>query len=112
MQATMTETAITQAHPLTQPVYPRFTPQEAMILNIVVGEFPRPIEEDELLRRLSKILPPTRWGTRTRNGLRISICMIRAKLGERKQHPSRLMSVYTLNPNGSRGMLAGYVWRG
>jgi len=101
------------AHPLMKPVFPRFTPVEAVILNLIASNSPNPVMLDAIVRKLrSSIVPNPAWGGPTKDSVRTAIGSIRAKLGERRNHPSRLLSVYELTPRGTRGLLAGYAWKG
>jgi len=100
------------AHPLTSPVFPRFTPQEALVLNLIASAHPQPIPRDEILRRLRYAGLRSHWGGPTLQSLQVAIVSIRAKLGERKNHASRLISVYSMTERGTRGSLIGYAWKG
>jgi hypothetical protein len=109
--ATNTQTA-PLTHPLTTAVYPRFTPQEAIVLNLIVSASPGYISHQEIIRKLNQILQPTgHWDGPTRNSVQIAVCNIRAKLGERKWRPIHLLTVYEMKPNGSRGQINGYTWK-
>lgn len=107
------ETATTvQEHPLTSAVYPRFTPQEAMILNILASASPNPVSVSQILQTLQRVLAPSAWGGATRDSLKTAVTGIRAKLGEKKYHAKRLVTVYEMSPSGTRTRLIGYVWKG
>ena len=118
MAITMTEPRPVEAieqpqHPLTLPVFPRFTMQEAVILNLIANAYPDYLPEEEILRQLKKMADGhSLWWGPTRTSLQVSICLIRAKLGEKKRFPKRLISVYEIQANGKRGKLLGYAWKG
>lgn len=100
-------------HPLLTPVFPRFTPQEILILNYIVSGYPHPVETEDILRYLERsLLGHPVWGGPSRSSLQVAIASIRAKLGEKKWKPSRLTGVFSLKANGSRDRLIGYAWRG
>jgi len=112
MQFTITETAtMPLEHPLTQALHPRFTPQEAVVLNMIVSSAPGYITHDQIARKIHQTMRPTFWGGATRNSIQITICTLRAKLGEPKWKPRHLISVYEIKPNGTRGKIVGYTWR-
>ena len=100
-------------HPLTLPVFPRFTMQEAVILNLIANAYPDHVSEQEILRRLKQMLSGhAMWWGPSQSSLRFSVCSIRAKLGEKKWHPQRLVTVYEIQESGRRGALLGYAWKG
>ena len=114
MQITVHETPTASVgHPLTSPVFPRFTAQQALILNIVASANPGYVTIDDILRKLHQTmrLHPG-WFGPTRKSLGVQVASIRAKLGERQWQPSRLISVYEITPRGTRGELIGYAWKG
>jgi hypothetical protein len=113
MQVQMTDTPAPPAHPLISPVFPRFTPHEAMILNLVASTYPGYITIDELIRKLRQILVPrSDWNGPSRGSIQVAAAMIRAKLGERKWQAVRFISIFEMKPNGRRGRLQGYAWKG
>jgi hypothetical protein len=111
MQITETAT-MPQEHPLMTAVFPRFTPQEAIILNMIVSASPYAVSTEEIRRKIIQTMQPGPWGDPTRNAIQIMICNIRAKIGERKWHQTRLISVYADSVGRGRGKLVGYRWRG
>ena len=108
------ETATIQpAHPLMTPVFPRFTPQEAMILNIVASAYPNYVTLDDILRELRRtMMPHAGWFGPTRQSLLVQIGNIRAKIGEKKREPRRLITVYGFHGNIGRPQIEGYAWKG
>lgn len=105
--------AIAPVHPLMTPVFPRFTPQEVMILNVIVANYPDPVRIDDVIAYLRRNLAESAWGGPTRDSVIVAMTQIRAKLGEKKNHPSRLISVYRANDGHHQGRrLLGYAWRG
>lgn len=97
------------AHPLMTPVFPRFTAQEVLILNLIVNAYPGHISIREILRHLDQTMA---YSEATPLSIKVAVCSIRAKLGEKKWKPSRLIAIFDLSETGRRGRMIGYAWRG
>ena len=112
-EETATNTSENPAHPLMTPVFPRFTPQEAMILNIVASAYPNFVTADNILSQLKKtMVGHPGWFGPTRQSLLVQIGNIRAKIGEQKRKPKRLITIYNLTGKQGRPQIEGWAWRG
>jgi hypothetical protein len=89
---------------------PRFTPMEALLINKLANETPDWVDFPGLQKYLAPVSP---YGRSSRNSIIVAVAVIRAKIGEPKNHPRQLRSVYYLGLNaaGNRSrILVGYKW--
>lgn len=88
---------------------PRFTPIEALILNLLVNRHPDWVPFQEIRRYIS----PFTWGSGSDDNIRLHITSLRAKLGERLRDPRQIVSIkrrYKNRYGELRLWHVGYRW--